>query len=143
MLELLQVLFDFLFDPRGVDLGTHPAGRFVFAAASAVLGILIVGCDWALTVIRPDKPSLLGLHYGRWRWPVVVILWGFGSGAVGFVAVALGLMQLTIQSCVTIGISWTIIFPKILQSREFGKVQAGEGPIPEESYEESEEESEA
>ncbi len=141
MLELLQVLFYFLFDPRGVDLGAHPAGRFVFTAASAILGILIVACDRALTVIRPGKPSLLGLHYGR--WPVVVILWGFGSGAIGFVAVALGLMQLTIQSCVTIGISWTIIFPKILQSREFGPVQAGEGPIPEESYEESEEESEA
>ena len=140
MLELLQVLFDFLFDPRGVDLGAHPAGRFVFTAASAILGILIVGCDWALTVIS-DRPSLLGLNYGR--WPVVVMMWGFGSGAIGFVAVALGLMQLTIQSCVTIGISWTIIFPKILQSREFGPVQAGEGPIPEESYEESEEESEA
>ena len=97
-----------------------------------------MGCDWALTEIR-GKPSLLGLNYVR--WPVVVALWGFGSGAIGFVAVAMGLMQLTIQSCITIGISWTILFPKIL-SREISQVQEGEGPIPEESYEESEEESE-
>jgi hypothetical protein len=142
VLELLQVLFDFLFDPRGVDLGEHPAGRFVFAVASAILGILIVGCDWALTVIRPGKPSLLGLKYLHWHWSVVVMLWGFGSGAIGFVAVALGLMQLTIQSCITIGISWTILFPKIL-SREFRQVQVGEGPIPTESHEESEEENES
>ena len=140
MHELLQVLFDFLFDPRGVNLAEHPAGRFVFTLASGILGILIVGCDWALTVIRPGKPSLLGLNYVH--WPVVVVLWGFGSGAIGFVAVALGLMQLTIQSCITIGISWTILFPKIL-SREISQAQEGEGPIPEESYEESEEESEA
>ena len=139
MLELLQTLYEILFDPRGVDLGTNPAGRLVFAAASAILGILIVGCDWALTVIRPGKPSLLGLNYVH--WPVVVTLWGFGSGAIGFVAVALGLMQLTIQSCITIGISWTILFPKIL-SRVMSQVQEGEGPMPPESDLESEEENE-
>ena len=74
---------------------------------------MIVLSDWAYTKTT-DQESLLGLIYLPSRIMVVFTLWVLGAGVIGYIAVATELMQFTIQSCITIGVTWTILLPKII-----------------------------
>lgn len=137
MEAFLNPLIEFLFNPRGLDLSSLPLGRLVFAAATALLGSLIVVCDWLVTKVRGT--SALGLNYVGWLSALRhLLLWGLGSGAVGFVGTALGLAQLTIQSSISIALTWSVLFPKML-SEELSRGPNGEAREAVESYDESEE----
>lgn len=121
--SLLGSLSTFLFNPSAsTSLATHESGFLVFAMACAIVGLAIVLCDWSYTNTTRN-PSVLGLVYNGWRIALVFAFWVIGSGVIGYVVVATELMQLTIQSCISVGITWTVLIPKVL-SQEPDEVDA-------------------
>ncbi|USD20199.1 hypothetical protein ACJJIC_16910 [Microbulbifer sp. ANSA002] len=93
--------------------GTHyPLA--LFALSSATMGFLVVLLDWLMHLSGRD--SVLKLIYRGPNIVWLILLWGLGAGLGGFVGAAFGILQLNRAACITIGISWPLILPRIISS---------------------------
>lgn len=90
--------------------------KLYFAATCAFLGLIVVILDWVIYSLQGK--SLLKL---KWRWPGglgLCLLWGVGAGLGGYIGAILSVVQLNIQSSMSVGVGWPALLPRFLQSFE-------------------------
>ncbi len=113
--SFIELLRDFLLNPSGNNIAEEPLGHLVFAIAAAVVGLVVVSLDW-MNYYGLGRKSLLGLSYHGWRILAVFLVYGMGAGFAGFLACIIGIVNLNLQACATVGIGWPAILPRIVHS---------------------------
>lgn len=105
-MDFIAKVLDFFFK-GGVEQ------HLIFGAASAVVGVLIVTLDWIYYFIK--RKSFLNLTYDSRRSILVFLLWGVGAGLVGLIGGAFNVFQENLQACVSVGIGWPSITPRLIE----------------------------
>ena len=113
-MEFLGAIGDLLFSAEGRIPEGAPAPLLVFATSAAIMGLLVVLLDW-LTAAAKGR-SFLGVRWGGGSALRMVVLWGIGAGVGGFMAVAADILQTGRLACVTIGVAWPLVLPRLIDS---------------------------
>ena len=110
-------LVDFMFSDAGRMADGYAGPKLlVFAAASAVMGLLSVFLD--RTIYSVQGRSVFNLSYGSgfstsFR---LILLWGIGAGIGGFLGAAFNLLQVTRAACIGVGVGWPLVLPRLVES---------------------------
>jgi hypothetical protein len=88
--------------------------HLIFGTASAIVGVLVITLDCIHYSVKGK--SFLSLSYHGVRSLSVFILWGFGAGLVGLLGGAISIFQENLQACVSVGVGWPLIIPKLIES---------------------------
>lgn len=109
-----RTVFDFLSgDKTSFEQDSHK--YLYFAAACAIIGLIVVIFDFIFTKVRGK--SLLNLAYVRIGTTIfVVVLWGMGAGIGGFLAAITDIVHMNIKGCVFIGVGWPFVLPRLISS---------------------------
>lgn len=110
--QILDGLFKLFFTSESV---TGDARRPVFMIGCAIIGILAVVADFSFFIIRGG--SLLQLRY-NFKNSFIFIAWPIGAAIIGFFGQIIDIFQISMQACATIGLSWPVVFAKILKKIE-------------------------
>lgn len=115
--ELSQFLSGVTDDQQKVNLG-------VFATAAAIVGSGIVIID--LLAFYLYEKSYLNLRHSFPKSLGLIVMWGLGSGLGAFIGAAAKILQTTLIGCVTIGVSWPFLLPRLINALndEFRNKQA-------------------
>jgi hypothetical protein len=107
-------VFDFLAGDKSSFEG-DPRKYLYFAAACAVIGLVVVLFDFVFTKVRGK--SLLNLAYSAIGKTVfVVLLWGLGACIGGYLAAVSDIVHMNIKGCVFIGVGWPFVLPRLISS---------------------------
>ena len=92
------------------------SGILVFAAGSALMGLIAVTLDWIVFSVR--SRSFFGLTYGKNAGTTLRLMcfWGIGAGFGGFLGSAGSIVQLTRAACIGVGVGWPLILPRLIDS---------------------------
>lgn len=85
----------------------------VFAAASAVMGTVVVLLDWIILTVHGR--SLLNLGYaGVFRSLGMVALWGAGAGLGALLGGWADIFEINRNACLVAGVAWPAVLPRVL-----------------------------
>ncbi len=96
----------------------------VFASGAAFMGLVVVILDWGAHTLTGGR-SYLHLSYGGWKTPWMLLIWGIGAGIGGFIGAAANVLEIQRAACLTAGISWPLILPRIIAAAEQEEVEQG------------------
>lgn len=115
-MEFVDGLLQLIFSPDGTYKGSGFYPLLIFSVASGIMGCFIVLLDWL--TFQSNRGSALKLIYrgGNVLW--LILLWGAGAGLGGFIGASFGVLELNRAACITIGIGWPFILPRIIKSVE-------------------------
>jgi hypothetical protein len=115
-----DALWELILGTGQLPSGFKGSGILVFALGSAVMGLCAVTIDWIQFTIRNQEGSLLGLSYSGsiLNTAALIGLWGIGAGIGAFIGLSGNILQSNRLACVTVGIAWPLILPRVLQSIE-------------------------
>lgn len=85
----------------------------IFAIGCAFIGLLAVFADLCFYLIR--NQSLLGVKHGYKESIVFMVAWSFGAFIIGYVGQVLAIFQVNLLACATVGLSWPVVFVKIIE----------------------------
>ena len=102
-----------------------------FAIASSFVGGLVFIMDLIVYTVRGKSFLKLAHSFPYSIW--LFILWGVGAGIGGFLGALLQIVKLNTVACVTVGVSWPLILPRLLNA-------AKDDLAPEQSGQDEEEE---
>lgn len=112
-MDISQNLFLFM----NGNLQKSFSGYLIFALASIIFGFVIFLVDYSFYMLK--KKSLLEIDYmDIKKTPFQLIAFCIGAGGVGFIGVVINLLNFHIVGAAGAGISWPLIFRKILGSLE-------------------------
>lgn len=117
------IVRDFLFAVLALLFSTDgqiPAGTeltlLVFAAGASFMGVVVVVLDWMSHQVRGH--SFLRLSYGGAKTLRMLAFWGLGAGVGGFVGAAANVFEVQRVACLTAGISWPLVLPRVVAASE-------------------------
>lgn len=101
---------------RELLLGASAAQTMAFVVTCAVFGCVVVVVDLVHFSLR--RTSFLGLTYGDGRLTSIrlLLIWGVGAGFGGYLGTAAGVVQLTRQAALGVGVGWPLIVPRLINS---------------------------
>ena len=112
MEEFLKGLFSLLIQFEVIKSPPYQYTPIIFSAGCAIIGILTVFTDLSFYIIRGE--SALSLRHGWKNTIFFLIAWAFGAAFLGYVGQMLNIFQVSLLACATVGLSWPIIFTKVL-----------------------------
>lgn len=88
----------------------------VFAVASALMALVAVALDRIVYSVRGR--SFFNLSYGQGLGSTarLLILWSLGAGLGGLLGSGASIVQLTRYACITVGVGWPLILPRLIDS---------------------------
>jgi hypothetical protein len=88
----------------------------VFAVASTAMAFLVVLLDRVIFSVRGR--SLFNLSYGNTLSATLrlLLLWSVGAGLGGLLGSAANIVQMTRYACITVGVGWPLILPRLIES---------------------------
>jgi hypothetical protein len=113
MEEFLKGLFALLVGFEVLNKTANQYAPLIFCTGCAVIGILTVMADLAFFLIRGE--SMLMLRHSFRTTSVFFVAWAFGAAIVGYVGQMLNIFQVSLLACATVGVSWPIVFTKLLK----------------------------
>jgi len=87
--------------------------KIIFSGACGVVSLLAFIVDFMIYKTQGTQ-SRLGIVYKLANGFVLAFLWIIGASIVGYFSTMLGIFSPTPQSIITVGLSWPIIFIKIV-----------------------------
>lgn len=115
-MQFWDALVTFLFTPGQGKLDGMSNGYLIFATASAFWGLVVVGIDFLLYKLKGK--SFLTMTYRGFGTLLIFVLWGIGAGLGGLIGAASVVVQLNLQACAIVGVSWPLILPRLLKAGE-------------------------
>jgi hypothetical protein len=106
-MEFIDKVLDFFFKGGAEQ-------HLIFGAASSVVGLLVVTLDYIHYLVK--RKSFLNLSYNGAGLILVFLLWGLGAGLVGLLGGVAGIFQETNIACLSVGIGWPSMIPRLLES---------------------------
>jgi len=110
--QLAEGLFKLLFKFEIIPIEGNEYAVIIFALGCAIMGILTVIADLSFFLIREE--SLFGLRHGLRNTSTFTGAWALGALIIGYLGQVINIFQVSLLACATVGISWPIIFIKIL-----------------------------
>jgi len=107
-LNFIEKVLDFLFKGEQID----NTELHIFTVASTMMGLVCITIDFVYYKI--SGKSLFNLSYIGLGTIWVFLFWGIGAGFVSYIGAILGILATTVQTCVIVGISWPLIFPRLI-----------------------------
>ena len=118
-MEFWEGLFELLLSQNGTISEKKDILLGIFAAGSASMGVIVVLLDFFLFHI--SERSVLKLGHRGVNIFSHLLLWGMGAGFGGFLGAAAGIMQINRAACLTAGIGWPLILPRLVESVRIGE----------------------
>jgi hypothetical protein len=106
-------LFRMLFKFEVIRIDQNDYAVPIFAVGCAIIGILVVVADLAFFLIKGE--SLLNLRHSFRNTLLVGAAWSVGALIIGYLGQVTNLFQVTLLGCATVGITWPIVFTKLLE----------------------------
>ena len=113
-MEFIDGMFQLIFSETGKYSGNKFPVLAVFSASSAVMGVIVVVLDWL--IVMSGKKSALNLAHRGPNTIWLVMLWGMGAGLGGFLGASFGILQLNRVTCITAGVAWPLILPRLVKT---------------------------
>jgi hypothetical protein len=113
-MEFFNGLAELLFSESGTISGDKSFLLGIFASGSTIMGVIVVVLDALIFYSFGKSPVNLthkGLNILRF-----IIFWGLGAGFGGFIGAAAGILQINRAACLTAGIGWPLILPRLIES---------------------------
>ena len=124
MKEFLSGLFSLLIKFEVIRPLSNQYAPVIFSVGCSIIGVLTVIADLSFYIIKGE--SLLLLKHSLKNTLIFLLAWAFGAAFLGYIGQMLNIFQVSLFSCATVGISWPIIFTKILskikESDDYQKV---------------------
>lgn len=113
-MDFLIGIGELIFSSAGKYSGTEYGPIAIFAASSAMMGVLVVCMDFL--IVKAGHNSALNLaHRGKSTlW--LILLWGCGAGLGGFIGAGFNILELNRAACITTGVSWPLILPRLVKA---------------------------
>ena len=124
MPDVIINALDLLFGNTGQLPGNAEFKPLSFAIASSGMGLVIVLLD--VVAFLTLRRSYLKLAHGFPKSIRLAILWGVGAGLGGFLGAGFEVLQLNRLACVTVGVSWPLILPRVIKSAGEDELQQKE-----------------
>jgi hypothetical protein len=114
-MELFKAgLIELLLKFHVVNPADNVYAPLIFAIGCAIIGILTIFADVSFYLIKHE--SILSLKHTFKNTSIFIFAWAFGAAFWGYIGQMLNIFQVSLLSCATVGISWPIIFTKVLSS---------------------------
>ena len=115
-MEFIEGVIQLILSPGGTYQGDDSYPLAVFAAASGIMGSIVVILDWIM--FQANKGSALKLTYRGLNVIGLLLLWGTGAGLAGFLGASFGILELNRAASITVGVGWPLVLPRLLKSIE-------------------------
>jgi hypothetical protein len=109
-------LFRLLFKFDVITIKDNEYAVVIFAIACSLIGVLTVVADLSFFLIRGE--SLLNLRHSFRNTILFAFAWALGALIIGYIGQVTNVFQVSLLACATVGISWPIVFTKILEKLE-------------------------
>jgi hypothetical protein len=111
-----DALTELLFGDSGQLTGYKGPKILVFAMASASMAFVAVLLDRVVYSVRGR--SFFNLSYGKSAGGTVrlLLLWSVGAGLGGLLGSGASIVQMTRYACITVGVGWPLILPRLIDS---------------------------
>ncbi len=118
-MEFFKGLIELLFSQQGTITDNQELLLAIFSAGCAAMGIIVVVLD-ALLFYGMGQ-SALNLTYRRWSIVFFLLFWGVGAGLGGFLGASAQIFQINRVACLTAGIAWPLILPRLIQATKISE----------------------
>ena len=109
IVEIMKTIYDLLI----IGNKTH----FMFGIQCGFIGFLVLIVDSIVSYLnKTDNKSLLGIRYSRKNLFQICLSWVVGASIMGFLGSFFQLLADTKQAMGSIGISWPLIFSKLVET---------------------------
>ena len=112
-MEFWNGLVELLISESGTITGNKGVLLGIFTSGSAIMGVIVVILD-ALIFYSFGK-SVMNLTHKGFNILLFIIFWGLGAGLGGFLGAAAGILQINRSACLTAGIGWPLILPRLIE----------------------------
>ena len=120
-MEFWNGLRELLFS-QGGSLTSHKDILYgIFAVGSSIMGMLVVLLD--IMLFYATKRSALNLTHKGLNSVLFILLWGLGAGLGSFLGAAAGILQINRAACLSAGIGWPFILPRLIEGSSVGALE--------------------
>ena len=113
LMDFINSVVELLFSKSGEISGQDDLLLAVFAMSSAFMGVLVVLLD--IILFYSTQNSALNLTHKGAKSLLFILLWGLGAGIGSFLGAAGGILQINRAACLTAGIGWPLILPRLIE----------------------------
>ena len=113
-LSFFQALNSFILEFEQLDAINYENKQVLYISAAAILGLGFILIDFGTIKAEIRKKSFFEITYNPKKILWVIIVWTISSGFIGWVGLALGVLNSKVQSAAVAGFSWIYILSSLI-----------------------------